>query len=88
MAAPIEILTAPLPAETDPGDIDAYLAGGGYGAVRKALKSMSQAELIEEINASGIKGRGGAGFSTGMKWNLCADRFPRYLCANADESEP
>ena len=88
MAAPLEILTADPTAGADPGDIDAYMASGGYGAVRKALTTMSQAELIGEINASGIKGRGGAGFSTGMKWNLCADRYPRYLCANADESEP
>lgn len=88
METPLEILTAEPSSSTNPGDISAYMANGGYSAVKKALKQMSPADLIEEIGASGIKGRGGAGFATGMKWNLCADRYPRYLCTNADESEP
>ncbi len=88
MASALSILTSSGSATSDPGDIDTYIAQGGYQALQKALTTMSPAELIDEIKASGIKGRGGAGFATGMKWNLCADRFPRYLCTNADESEP
>lgn len=62
---------------------------GGYTALRKAI-SMSREEIIEEVKASGLRGRGGAGFPTGMKWSFMPkgnDR-PHYLCCNADESEP
>lgn len=62
---------------------------GGYSAVDKALK-MSSDEILEEVKASGLKGRGGAGFPTGMKWSFLAkpEGVPRYLVVNADESEP
>ncbi len=75
---------------------DAYatLAGyertGGYQAARKALTKMQPADLIELVKDSGLQGRGGAGFSTGMKWAFMptdGDR-PKYLVCNADESEP
>jgi len=62
---------------------------GGYEGLRKALRSMTPDELVAEVKTSGIRGRGGAGFPTGMKWSfLPKDVHPRYLCVNADESEP
>jgi len=69
---------------------DVYRKKGGYSSVEKALKTMSPAEVGEEVSKSGLKGRGGAGFPTGMKWSFLAkpDGVPRYLVCNADESEP
>ncbi|MGZ5192954.1 MAG: NADH-quinone oxidoreductase subunit F, partial [Kaistella sp.] len=68
---------------------DVYRKQGGYEAVEKALK-MSTDEIIEEVKTSGLRGRGGAGFPTGMKWSFLAkpEGVPRYLVVNADESEP
>ncbi|MBA3658368.1 MAG: NADH-quinone oxidoreductase subunit NuoF [Gemmatimonadales bacterium] len=68
---------------------DGWVARGGYEALRKAL-AMTPEVLIEEIKASGLRGRGGAGFPTGLKWSLMPkpDGRPRYLVCNADESEP
>ncbi|HLN22022.1 MAG TPA: NADH-quinone oxidoreductase subunit NuoF [Bacteroidales bacterium] len=67
-----------------------YEKAGGYEGVRKALKGMSPAEVINLVKASGLTGRGGAGFMTGLKWSLIPDADPRmrYLVANADEMEP
>jgi NADH-quinone oxidoreductase subunit F len=67
----------------------AYRQNGGYAAVEKAFK-MSPAEIVEEVKKSGLRGRGGAGFPTGMKWSFLAkpEGVPRYLVCNADESEP
>lgn len=67
-----------------------YQKMGGYESVRKALKSMSPDEVVEEVKKSGLRGRGGAGFPTGMKWSFLAkpEGVPRYLLCNADESEP
>jgi len=69
---------------------DVYRKQGGYQAVEKALKSMSSDDLVEEVKKSGLRGRGGAGFPTGMKWSFLAkpDGVPRHLLCNADESEP
>jgi len=65
-----------------------YRADGGYQALEKAL-SMSPADVVEEVKKSNLRGRGGAGFATGLKWTfLPKDVRPRYLCVNADESEP
>ncbi len=66
-----------------------YEAQGGYLALPKALK-MSSDELVEEVKKSGLRGRGGAGFPTGLKWSFLAkpEGVPRYLVCNADESEP
>src|SRR5207302_6045555 len=65
-----------------------YERVGGYQGLRKAL-TMTPDEVVEEVKRSGIRGRGGAGFPTGTKWTfLPKDVFPRYLCINADESEP
>ena len=68
---------------------DAYRKNGGYASVEKAFK-MSPADIVEEIKKSGLRGRGGAGFPTGLKWSFLAkpEGVPRYLVCNADESEP
>jgi NADH-quinone oxidoreductase subunit F len=73
----------------DPTSIDHYLAMDGYIGLKKAL-SMRPEEVIEEVNNSGLRGRGGAGFSTGMKWKLCreAPGDTKYLICNADEGNP
>jgi NADH-quinone oxidoreductase subunit F len=76
--------------EVDGADrIDGYMEAGGYAALRKAL-SMSPPAVIEAIKASGLRGRGGAGFPTGMKWDFIPkDRDgPVYVVCNADEGEP
>ncbi|HEY4785837.1 MAG TPA: NADH-quinone oxidoreductase subunit F, partial [Bacteroidales bacterium] len=67
-----------------------YRDNGGYSSVEKALKQMTPAEVTEEVKKSGLRGRGGAGFPTGMKWSFLDTRSnnPRYLVCNADESEP
>lgn len=69
---------------------DVYRKHGGYRSVEKALKTMSPQNVVEEVQASGLRGRGGAGFPTGMKWSFLAkpEGVPRYLLCNADESEP
>lgn len=74
----------------DPEQIDEYIAFDGYGALVKALTSMSPEEIIGEIKASGLRGRGGAGFPTGIKWELCrkAKGDVKYLICNADEGDP
>ncbi|WP_313374690.1 NADH-quinone oxidoreductase subunit NuoF [Chishuiella sp.] len=67
----------------------AYHENGGYSSAEKALK-MTTDEILEEVKASGLRGRGGAGFPTGMKWSFLAkpEGVPRHLVVNADESEP
>jgi NADP-reducing hydrogenase subunit HndC len=74
----------------DPEDIEDYIIHDGYEALAKALTEMKPADVINEIGKSGLKGRGGAGFPTGMKWRFVAqtDDFPKYIICNADESEP
>jgi len=69
---------------------DVYRKNGGYRSVEKALKKMTPQEIVDEVQKSGLRGRGGAGFPTGMKWSFLAkpDGVPRYLLCNADESEP
>ncbi len=73
----------------DPTSIDHYLARDGYLGLKKAL-TMRPEDVIEEVKSSGIRGRGGAGFSTGMKWKLCRDApgDMKYLICNADEGNP
>ncbi|GAI17360.1 unnamed protein product, partial [marine sediment metagenome] len=73
----------------DPEDIKQYIASGGYSGLVKAL-AMSPEEVIEEVKKSGLRGRGGAGFPTGQKWEFCR-RSPgteKYLICNADEGDP
>lgn len=65
-----------------------YEEQGGYQSLKKAFDQKPE-EILEAVKASGLRGRGGAGFPTGLKWSFLAkDVFPRYLCCNADESEP
>jgi len=70
--------------------LDVYRSKGGYASVEKALKKMTPEEIVEEVKKSGLRGRGGAGFPTGMKWSFLAkpEGVARYLVCNADESEP
>lgn len=69
---------------------EAYRKNGGYAAVEKVLKSMTPESVVEEVKKSGLRGRGGAGFPTGLKWSFIAkpEGIPRHLICNADESEP
>lgn len=70
-------------------NIDVYMKHGGYSAFKKALK-MTPEQIIEEVKKSGLRGRGGACFPTGLKWSFMPQKSdkPKYLCANGDESEP
>ncbi len=69
--------------------LDVYRQYGGYEALAKALNDFEPDSLVDMIKASGLRGRGGAGFPTGMKWGFLAKNDkPRFLCCNADESEP
>jgi len=74
----------------DPEKIDEYIAVDGYTALAKALTEMTPEEIIEEVKVSGLRGRGGAGFPTGIKWEIC--RFSpdevKYIICNADEGDP
>src|ERR687895_469310 len=73
----------------DSAALASYRADGGYRAVAKALNEMTPAQVIDVVKSSGLRGRGGAGFPTGVKWTfLPPDGRPHYLCCNADESEP
>ena len=69
---------------------EVYRREGGYRSVEKALKEMNPESIVEEVKKSGLRGRGGAGFPTGMKWSFIAkpEGVPRHLVCNADESEP
>ena len=75
----------------DPEDIHEYMARGGYLALEKALKTMTPQEVVAEIKKSGLRGRGGGGFSTGMKWELAA-KVPtideKFIICNGDEGDP
>jgi NADH-quinone oxidoreductase subunit F len=70
--------------------LDVYLAHGGYEAARQALTTLKPEEVTEQVKASNLRGRGGAGFVAGMKWGFLPKDSPKpvYLCCNADESEP
>ncbi|MCL4830830.1 MAG: NADH-quinone oxidoreductase subunit NuoF [Caldilineaceae bacterium] len=73
----------------DSHTLASYEADGGYATAKRVLSEMASQAVIEQIKASGIRGRGGAGFPTGVKWGfLPKGVFPRYLVVNADESEP
>lgn len=67
-----------------------YEAGGGYRGLRRALKELKPKDIVEMVKSSGLRGRGGAGFPTGMKWSFLPENHPGpvYFCVNADESEP
>ena len=70
-------------------ELDEYRRLGGFQAFRKAVTSMKPVEVTEVVKASGLRGRGGAGFPTGLKWSFVDNKaWPHYVVANADESEP
>lgn len=74
----------------DPEDIEAYINAGGYSAIKKVFSEMTPEDVISEIKASGLRGRGGAGFPTGVKWETCR-KTPgdmKYIICNADEGDP
>jgi len=74
----------------DPTSIDDYMSIGGYSALAKVLAGLSPEQVIEEVKASGLRGRGGGGFPTGRKWELCraAEGDEKYVICNADEGDP
>lgn len=76
--------------EIDPANIEDYIERRGYQALSKVLFAMTPEEVIAEVTASGLRGRGGAGFPTGRKWQQCAgyDSFPKYVVCNGDEGDP
>jgi NADH-quinone oxidoreductase subunit F len=70
-------------------DIEVYKQNGGFAALKKAVTSLQPGQVLDEVKASGLRGRGGAGFPTGVKWSFIPKGvFPTYVVANADESEP
>jgi NADH-quinone oxidoreductase subunit F len=74
----------------DPTNIEHYIAAGGYQALVKALSKMTPEQVIDEVQASKLRGRGGAGFPTGLKWKFArqAEGRPKYVVCNADEGDP
>jgi NADH-quinone oxidoreductase subunit F len=86
-----KVLTKDVPADGSALDIQGYEKAGGYQGLRKALK-MAPNEVVEVVKQSNLRGRGGAGFPTGLKWSFvprgAGAPHPKYLCANADEMEP
>ena len=74
----------------NPERIEDYLAQGGYQSLSKALSEMTPEQVVVEVKRSGLRGRGGAGFPTGMKWEFCrkAQGEPKYIICNADEGDP
>jgi (2Fe-2S) ferredoxin len=76
--------------QVDPCNIEDYIAIGGYSALTKVLSGISPESVIEEVKGSGLRGRGGAGFPTGLKWEQCSDvpGDEKYVICNADEGDP
>jgi NADH-quinone oxidoreductase subunit F/NADP-reducing hydrogenase subunit HndC len=74
----------------DPEKIEDYIARDGYSALEKVLTSLTPEDVIEEITRSGLRGRGGAGFPTGVKWKVCREekKTPKYIIGNCDEGDP
>jgi len=76
--------------QMDPTDIDEYRDRGGYAALAKVLAEITPSQVVAEVHDSGLRGRGGAGFSAGMKWDLLARQTarPKYAVVNGDEGDP
>ncbi|KQC12992.1 MAG: NADH dehydrogenase [Desulfuromonas sp. SDB] len=74
----------------DPTSIEDYISRGGYQALKKVLKELTPEQVIQEIDSSGLRGRGGGGFPTGMKWSFArkAEGIKKYIICNADEGDP
>ena len=88
-AKQVRIVTANA-GRVDPEVIDDYLAAGGYGALEKAVTSLTPQQVVAEVSRSGLRGRGGAGFPTGVKWGLVArvEADQKYVICNGDEGDP
>src|SRR5512143_748280 len=86
----IENLATLLPPDERSWRLEAYLARGGYEAARKAVTAMTPESVVSEVCQAALRGRGGAGFSAGLKWGFVprGGGSPKYLCVNADEGEP
>jgi NADH-quinone oxidoreductase subunit F len=70
-------------------NIEVYKKNGGFESLKRAVTAMQPKQIVEEVKASGLRGRGGAGFPTGVKWSFLPDNiWPHYVVCNADESEP
>lgn len=76
--------------KVDPTNIDDYIAVGGYASLAKALTQMEPEEIIDSVEKSGLRGRGGGGFLTARKWRACrqAKGYPKYVLCNGDEGDP
>lgn len=74
----------------DPNDLNSYIAAGGYAALLDALMYKTPAEVLQEVVKSGLRGRGGGGYSTGLKWSTVAKAVPtpKYVIVNGDEGDP
>jgi NADH:ubiquinone oxidoreductase subunit F (NADH-binding) len=74
----------------DPESIDEYIARNGYRALAKALSELTPEDVVAIVKDSGLRGRGGAGFATGIKWEFCqrSRAMPKYVICNADEGDP
>jgi NADH-quinone oxidoreductase subunit F len=73
----------------DPNKLDVYQKNYGFSAFKNVVTKMNAAEVVNVVKNSGLRGRGGAGFPTGMKWSFIDNKnWPHYVVANADESEP
>ena len=75
---------------TNPIDLDGYMRGGGFGSLKKCLADMKPKQVVDEISASGLRGRGGAGFPSGRKWQLVKDQEnqDKFVICNGDEGDP
>src|SRR3712207_5453469 len=88
-AADYQPILIPHPGRTTPVLLEEYRQEGGYRGWDKVLREMSPDQVIEEVKASGLRGRGGAGFPAGAKWGFVPKvAGPKYMVCNADESEP
>ncbi len=87
---PEEMVLFPNLDKVDPMSLDDYVARGGYESLKKAVTSMSQVDVINEVKTANIRGRGGAGFPAGLKWSFTQPSpiTPKYIVCNADEGEP
>jgi NADH:ubiquinone oxidoreductase subunit F (NADH-binding)/NADH:ubiquinone oxidoreductase subunit E len=89
-ASPDEVTLLQNVDQIDPMSIDDYVAKGGYEALKKAVTTMTDEEVVNVVKDSGLRGRGGAGFPTGLKWSFTRPSpiFPKFIVCNADEGEP
>jgi NADH:ubiquinone oxidoreductase subunit F (NADH-binding)/NADH:ubiquinone oxidoreductase subunit E len=88
--SPADLVVLDNVGQIDPQKIEDYLARGGYETLEKAVTTMTPSAVVEEVKASGIRGRGGAGFPAGLKWSFTQPlpNTPKYVICNADEGEP